>query len=91
MRSLTVFAAAAAVFSNTAAAWHPFGGTPSGSCKTFPGDSRWPAAWEWNALNISVGGRLVETVPLGSPCHDPTFDAAQCAALQAEWQLPEIQ
>lgn len=60
-------------------------------CKCFPGDTCWPTASEWDALNATVGGRLVATVPLGSPCHDPHYDAAECAYLQSQWQYEEIQ
>ncbi|KAI1075950.1 hypothetical protein F5B20DRAFT_343420 [Whalleya microplaca] len=62
--------------------------TPEGrpaSCKCLPGDACWPSEDEWTALNNTVGGRLIATIPLGSPCHIPTFNAAECAALQAQW------
>ncbi|OHW97961.1 FAD binding domain-containing protein [Colletotrichum incanum] len=59
-------------------------------CKCFPGDSCWPATAQWDALNTTVGGNLIATVPLGSPCHDPTYDAATCATLQSQWQQSEI-
>ncbi|KAK2049429.1 FAD binding domain-containing protein [Colletotrichum somersetense] len=59
-------------------------------CKCFPGDSCWPATAQWDALNTTVGGNLIATVPLGSPCHDPTYDAATCASLQSQWQYSEI-
>jgi hypothetical protein len=48
------------------------------SCRYLPGDVGWPTAAQWNNLNSTVGGRLVTTYPLGSPCHDPTYDAAMC-------------
>ncbi|KAG9242426.1 hypothetical protein BJ878DRAFT_425924 [Calycina marina] len=48
-------------------------------CRYLPGDSVWPSAVIWSALNTSVGGRLIATVPLASPCHDPTYNAATCA------------
>ncbi|KAL0933841.1 isoamyl alcohol oxidase (FAD binding domain-containing protein) [Colletotrichum truncatum] len=60
------------------------------SCKCFPGDSCWPSQVTWDALNTTVGGNLIATVPLGSPCHDPTYDAATCATLQSKWQDSEI-
>ncbi|KAK6211538.1 isoamyl alcohol oxidase (FAD binding domain-containing protein) [Colletotrichum tabaci] len=62
----------------------------AGDCKCFPGDACWPATAQWNALNTTVGGNLIATVPLGSPCHDPTYDAAVCASLQSQWQDSEI-
>ncbi|KAF7560061.1 hypothetical protein G7046_g4093 [Stylonectria norvegica] len=58
-------------------------------CRTLPGDPNWPVAALWNQLNSTVGGRLVKTVPLGSPCHDPHYDAAACTAIQGAWNLPQ--
>ncbi|KAH8680428.1 hypothetical protein BGZ61DRAFT_359187 [Ilyonectria robusta] len=60
------------------------------SCKCFPGDSCWPSDNVWKSLNTTVNGRLIKTVPLGSPCHDPTYDAKECAYLQSQWQSPSI-
>ncbi len=60
-------------------------------CKYLPGDAEWPTVAQWNALNGTVGGRLVATYPLGSPCHKPTYDAAKCAELQANWLYPQLQ
>ncbi|KAK8123919.1 FAD binding domain-containing protein, partial [Apiospora kogelbergensis] len=56
------------------------------SCKCFPGDTCWPSAAEWSGLNATVGGRLVATVPLGAPCHDPAYDEATCKSLQSQWR-----
>lgn len=61
------------------------------NCKCFPGDDCWPEQSQWAALNATVDGRLVATVPLGSPCHDPSYDANQCAELQDEWRFSSIQ
>ncbi|KAK8072113.1 FAD binding domain-containingprotein [Apiospora saccharicola] len=55
------------------------------SCKCFPGDTCWPSEASWAALNDTVGGRLVATVPWGSPCHDPTYDEQACASLRNQW------
>lgn len=63
----------------------------SAECKCFPGDNCWPSASEWSALNATVEGRLIATVPLGSPCHDPGYDEEQCAYLQEEWTYAGIQ
>ena len=60
-------------------------------CRTFPTDSSWPSSLFWRILNFVVGGDLIETVPLGSPCHDPNFDAERCEFLQSQWQDAEIQ
>ncbi|KAG8670554.1 hypothetical protein FPOAC2_09917 [Fusarium poae] len=60
------------------------------SCKCFPGDSCWPSDAEWSRLNNTVGGRLVATLPLGSPCHDPNYNAEECKNLQNEWHYSSI-
>ena len=60
-------------------------------CHCLPGDSCWPAPAIWNALNSTLRGRLVATVPIGSPCHNPHYDQAACAALQAGWTEPQTQ
>jgi len=63
----------------------------SENCHCFPGDSCWPSTEAWSNLNSTVGGRLIATVPIGTPCHDPTFNAAECANLQSEWTLVQTQ
>jgi hypothetical protein len=60
-------------------------------CHCLPGDKCWPSAEKWDALNSTVGGRLIATVPVGSPCHDPTYDAAACKELQTDWNFPQTQ
>ncbi|KAL2813835.1 hypothetical protein BJX63DRAFT_207774 [Aspergillus granulosus] len=62
---------------------------PQSNCHCLPGDSCWPASNKWDALNSTVGGRLIATVPIGSPCHDPNYDADACAELQANWNYPQ--
>ncbi|RKK25992.1 hypothetical protein BFJ66_g11340 [Fusarium oxysporum f. sp. cepae] len=81
---VTSFVTAAAAFS-TAQAY-----ATTSSCKCFPGDACWPSDSQWKSLNTTVNGRLIKTVPLGSPCHDPTYDAVQCKYLQDQWQHPGI-
>ena len=61
------------------------------NCKCMPGDACWPSIEDWNALNSSIGGKLVATVPIGSPCHDPTYVEAECLSLQQQWFMPEVQ
>ena len=63
----------------------------SSQCRCFPGDSCWPSHADWAGLNASISGRLVATVPLGSPCHDPTYNAAECKILQTNWFEPSEQ
>jgi hypothetical protein len=61
------------------------------SCHCLPGDSCWPKKCAWDTLNNTIDGRLVATVPVGSVCHDPTYDEAACGALRAGWNLGETQ
>lgn len=61
------------------------------ACYCFPGDGCWPAESAWASLNSTVGGRLIATVPIGSPCHAPNYDATECSALQSQWKLPQLQ
>lgn len=63
----------------------------STQCKTFPGDSAWPSTTEWSSFNQTVDGRLIKTVPLGSPCHGSAYDSATCESLQEQWQTEKIQ
>ncbi|KAJ5972923.1 uncharacterized protein N7479_002841 [Penicillium vulpinum] len=63
--------------------------TIASDCHCLPSDSCWPTPSAWASLNSTVGGRLVATVPIGSPCHVPNYDAAACAALRANWNKPE--
>lgn len=60
-------------------------------CRCLPGDDCWPSTSSWNKLNSTVSGRLIETIPIGSPCHDPNFDAEACSALQARWTDTSLQ
>ncbi|KAF9891408.1 hypothetical protein FE257_004264 [Aspergillus nanangensis] len=61
----------------------------SRDCRCFPGDACWPTHEVWSAFNKTIDGRLVATVPLGAPCHAPTYDEAECASLRQSWTLPE--
>ncbi|KAF2686056.1 isoamyl alcohol oxidase [Lentithecium fluviatile CBS 122367] len=61
------------------------------TCRYLPSDEGWPSTEQWAQLNASVSGRLIATVPAGHVCHDPTYDAAACAALQGSWALPQTQ
>ena len=60
-------------------------------CRCFPGDTCWPSQADWARLNSSVDGRLIATVPLGRPCHDPYYNAAECKALETNWVQPSEQ
>jgi hypothetical protein len=60
-------------------------------CRCFPGDACWPSSCDWDKLNQTVSGRLIATVPLAHPCHDPDYDPERCLALQNGWQDPATQ
>ncbi|KAM0450938.1 hypothetical protein ACHAO4_006330 [Trichoderma viride] len=62
---------------------------PPPACRNLPGDPGWPSAASWASLNKTLGGRLIATVPLGTPCHDPKYNQNVCANLQANWELPQ--
>lgn len=75
-------------------AWPLFLGSATAineSCRYLPGDAGWPSQDAWTKLNTTVNGKLVATVPIGSPCHDPTYDASACSALQQQWLNPLTQ
>lgn len=60
-------------------------------CRYLPGDPQWPSVKTWGKFNSTVGGKLVASIPIGSPCHDPTYDEAACQALRDEWENPLTQ
>lgn len=58
------------------------------SCKCYEGERCWPNVSAWNALNSTVGGRLLKFVPHAAVCHNEfegsaTFNAAGCAEATA--------
>ncbi|KAL4879308.1 hypothetical protein BJY04DRAFT_193725 [Aspergillus karnatakaensis] len=60
------------------------------NCRCMPGDECWPSPATWSRFNQSIDGRLIATVPLGTPCHGAAYDEAACAALREEWTQPEL-
>ncbi|KAJ5956778.1 hypothetical protein N7501_011057 [Penicillium viridicatum] len=63
----------------------------SASCRYIPGDAGWPTENQWQALNVTVGGRLLATNPIAHVCHDPAYSAADCESLQEAWGTPNLQ
>ncbi|KAK0190215.1 FAD binding domain protein [Armillaria mellea] len=60
-------------------------------CRIMPGDPEWPSQSMWNALNKSVDGQLIKTVPLASPCHSgESFDPDECTKIRSNWHTPEF-
>ncbi|KAI7779512.1 FAD-linked oxidoreductase YvdP [Diaporthe eres] len=69
-------------------------GPQSRTCRCYPGDQCWPSATDWESFNQTLGGKLIRTVPIASPCHDTfpgvKYDAATCANIQANWVRPTL-
>ena len=69
-------------------------------CRFIPTDPEWPSTEQWGALNTTVSGRLIATVPLGAPCYKSTYDVktgqydlstydqALCEKVQKGWHEP---
>ncbi|KAJ4303025.1 hypothetical protein N0V90_001916 [Kalmusia sp. IMI 367209] len=58
------------------------------TCRPIPGDAAWPTSSKWNALNKTISGRLIATVPLPSVCHSMpfgTYNADACTAIKTAW------
>ncbi|KAJ5767224.1 uncharacterized protein N7511_004840 [Penicillium nucicola] len=60
-------------------------------CRCFPRDECWPSPLLWSAFNTSIDGRLIETNPLASSCHAPSYNAQECSKLKEDWLLPDQQ
>ncbi|KAF3766639.1 FAD binding domain-containing protein [Cryphonectria parasitica EP155] len=67
-------------------------GTSPQSCRFLPGDEGWPNEEIWARLNMTVGGRLLLTVPVAHVCHREglfaTYDQVACEALQTACPVP---
>ncbi|KAI8626126.1 FAD binding domain-containing protein [Xylariaceae sp. FL1651] len=66
-------------------------------CRNIPGDAAWPSPREWSALNKTVSGRLIATIPRAAPCHsnlfgstqrNPLFNTDECDSLRDDWFNP---
>ncbi|OAP58988.1 FAD/FMN-containing protein [Fonsecaea erecta] len=59
---------------------------PNGSCKCISGDKCWPSEKIWALFNSTVGGNLIRTQPVAVSCYPgPSFNPAECAAVDANW------
>ncbi|KAJ6491504.1 hypothetical protein DFH09DRAFT_1453452 [Mycena vulgaris] len=56
---------------------------PSESCKCTAGQRCWPSTAEWAALSKTLTHPVFDVHPPGYHCHNPNFNAALCAAAQA--------
>jgi hypothetical protein len=59
--------------------------TSSADCKVYPGDTKWPSDPEWKKFNDTLGGALIKGVPPSIVCYPQAYDAAQCAAVKAQY------
>ncbi|KAI4865386.1 hypothetical protein F4820DRAFT_420276 [Hypoxylon rubiginosum] len=57
------------------------------ACRSLPGDAAWPSVEDWNALNSSTGGRLIQGVPLAGICYGVQADSTACSELRSDWAL----
>lgn len=73
-----------------------------GGCRFVPTDPQWPSLQAWASLNQTVGGRLIATIPIGSPCFETTsnvkyqktnlktYDEKRCTNIRDNWYSSEI-
>ncbi|KAK4671891.1 hypothetical protein QC764_609650 [Podospora pseudoanserina] len=69
---------------------HSLNGTSN--CKLIPGDHTWPGDGDWSALNETLGGRLIASVPLAAVCHNGPFNIyneTRCGEAREGWDRPE--
>lgn len=50
----------------------------SSSCRCRPWETCWPTETEWAGFRNSIDGDLVRLQPVGSVCHEPTFNRSAC-------------
>lgn len=57
------------------------------SCKLTPSDVSWPSIDEWNALNETINGTLIQTRPAASSCYDgnPFNSSLSCDFVESNW------
>lgn len=79
------------LFGNAYSAVAPPHRGSSAECRNIPGDAGWPKENAWDHLNRTVSGRLISTVPVGSVCHEPSYDEAKCAQLTQEWGRASVE
>jgi len=62
------------------------------SCKAVPGAPGWPSTQDWDRLNESLAGRLLQPTPPGAVCHpgQGSYDAAKCADVVKGWSTYEF-
>lgn len=63
-------------------------GNTTYQCKCYSDNACWPSQADWNALNTTVGGALLNALPPAAPCHytmngTKTYNAAECETVNA--------
>jgi hypothetical protein len=62
------------------------------TCKVTPSDSTWPMEAEWAALNTTLGGSLIKTIPFAFPCYTGlSSNSTSCQYVQDNWGLAAVQ
>jgi hypothetical protein len=63
------------------------GGNNPQTCKAIPGTPSWPSSQAWAALNNTVAGKLIASIPPGGVCHPGqlNYNNASCATVANLW------
>ncbi|CAG8285049.1 unnamed protein product [Penicillium nalgiovense] len=63
----------------------------SSQCKCAPSDPCWPSDADWSALNKTVSGRLIKTIPPAAVCYksEPNYNPSACEYLLKNWSNSE--
>lgn len=59
------------------------------TCRCVPSEPCWPSIEQWKALNATISGQLIKTLPIAHACHDPTYDADMCELVKTKWSDPD--
>ncbi|KAI0479882.1 hypothetical protein F4859DRAFT_530027 [Xylaria cf. heliscus] len=57
------------------------------SCKCVPSDPCWPSTAEWDSLNVTISGRLIQSVPPAVVCYPSRqeYDQKACEDILQQW------
>lgn len=63
------------------------------TCKVFPGDAEWPSAQDWDRLNQTLNGALIQTVPIAAVCYPelPQYNQERCDYVTNRWDNSTLQ
>ncbi|KAF7910257.1 hypothetical protein EAE99_011304 [Botrytis elliptica] len=63
------------------------------TCKITPADASWPSSADWAALNTSISGTLIKTLPPASSCYtgNPFNSTQNCSSVKTNWALASWQ